>query len=59
VQVTTALRVPAEPKAVRADGADLHDEAGGRARVQYDAEVGVLWLQHPGSPTGTHVELEF
>ncbi|MFI6831796.1 hypothetical protein ACIBG5_32150 [Kribbella sp. NPDC050241] len=49
VQVTTALRVPAEPTTVQADGTDL----------QYDAEDGVLWLRHPGIPTGTHIEITF
>jgi hypothetical protein len=52
VQVTTALRVPAEPAAVRADGADVTD-------LRYDAEVGVLWLRHPGVPAGTRVEIKF
>jgi hypothetical protein len=52
VQVTTALRVPAEPAAVRADGADV-------TAVRYDAELGVLWLRHPGVPTGTQVEIDF
>ena len=52
VQVTTALRVPAKPAAVRADGADVTD-------LRYDAEAGVLWLRHPGVPAGTRVEVEF
>ena len=52
VQVTTALRVPAEPATIRANGADVTD-------LRYDAEAGVLWLQHPGTPAGTHVELDF
>jgi len=51
VQVTTVLRVPAQPATVRADGADID--------LRYDADTGVLWLRHPGTPTGTHVVLEF
>ncbi|TDO46754.1 hypothetical protein EV643_110137 [Kribbella sp. VKM Ac-2527] len=52
VQVMTALRVPAEPAAVRADGAHVTD-------LRYDAEVRVLWLRHPGVPTGTRIEIDF
>jgi len=52
VQVTTALRVPADPAAVRADGADVID-------LRYDAGVRVLWLQHPGVPAGTRIEIDF
>lgn len=52
MQVTTALRVPAEPAAVRADGTDVTD-------LRYDAAVSVLWLRHPGVPTWTPVEIEF
>jgi hypothetical protein len=48
VQVVTALRVPAEPSAVVADGTDLTD-------LRYDAEAGVLWLHHPGEPAGTRL----
>ena len=32
-------------------GADITD-------LRYDAEVGVLWLRHPGVPAGTHVEIK-
>jgi hypothetical protein len=52
VQVTTALRVPSEPASVRADGADITD-------LRYDADAGLLWLRHPGVPTGTHIEITF
>jgi hypothetical protein len=52
VQVTTALRIPAEPASVQADGAGVTD-------LRYDAEPGVLWLRHPGTPTGTQVEIAF
>ncbi|MGC4938712.1 hypothetical protein [Kribbella sp. DT2] len=49
VEVVTALRVPTAPTAVQGDGVS----------VQYDAEVGVLWLRHPGVPAGTRVLIEF
>lgn len=52
VQVTTAVRVPAKPAAVLADDTGLAD-------VRYDPEAGVLWLHHPGAPTGTRIEVKF
>jgi hypothetical protein len=47
VQVTTAIRVPSEPKAIRPTTVVPHYNAG------------ILWLHHPGDPTGTHIELDF
>ncbi|GAA1560786.1 hypothetical protein GCM10009804_16970 [Kribbella hippodromi] len=47
VQVVSALCLAIAPTAVRS----------GESRC--DAESGVLWLQHPGDPAGTAMELSF
>jgi hypothetical protein len=46
VQVSTALRVPTNPTTVNTPS-------------HYDPALGILWLHHPGTPTGTHIELTF
>ena len=46
VQVTTALRVPTAPTTVNTPS-------------HHDPALGILWLHHPGTPTGTQVELTF
>jgi hypothetical protein len=48
--VTTALRVAAEPSAVRVGGAPSTDR-------RYDGEVGVLWVRHDGVPSGVQVHV--
>jgi hypothetical protein len=45
IEVITALRVPRRPK--RVDGGNW----------QHDAEAGVLWVRHPGVPSGEAVEI--
>jgi hypothetical protein len=45
VTVTTAIRVGAEPAAVNAES-------------RYDADLGIVWVTHPGSPAGIQVEIK-
>ncbi|HEX4216284.1 MAG TPA: hypothetical protein VIA06_23445, partial [Candidatus Dormibacteraeota bacterium] len=48
--VRTLLRLPARPARVLIDGAASDDWT-------HDEAEGLLWLSHPGSPTGTAVEV--
>ncbi|GAA1519705.1 hypothetical protein [Kribbella lupini] len=50
VQVVTALRVPAIPTTIQANGIPL-------TTTRHDAEAGVLWLHHPGEPAGTELSI--
>ncbi|GAB3825992.1 hypothetical protein [Kribbella italica] len=52
VQVVTALRLASAPTTIQADGATL-------TTTRYDAEAGVLWLHHPGTPAGTQLTIDF
>jgi hypothetical protein len=47
VRVITALRVPSSPTNIQPDG----------TTTRYDAEAGVLWLRHPGEPSGTQLSI--
>jgi hypothetical protein len=52
VRVRTALRVATKPTRVCIDGQAVD-------RYEFDERVGVLWLQHDGTPSGTVVQIAY